>query len=86
MTLFADENYLIVWNRSVQQLIIDMKKTIESVIKWLRQSGLKVNDSKTELCLFHQKDQAPITVTIFNESLTSKDHMNVLGVTFDSKL
>ena len=86
MTLFADDNYLICCNSSVDRLIIDMRKTIESVIKWLRQSGLKVNDAKTELCLFHRKDHAPISLRIFNEILTSKDHMNVLGVIFDSKL
>ena len=86
MTLFADDNYLICWNKTIQELIDDMTKTIELVIKWLRQSGLKVNDSKTELCLFYRKDTAPITITVFNETLISKNHMNVLGVTFDSKM
>ena len=86
MTLFADDNYLISWNKTIQQLIIDMQKILESVTKWLRQSGLKVNDSKTELCLFHRKDQAPISIKLANISLTSKDHINVLGITFDSKL
>ena len=32
MTMFADNDYLICWNRSAQQLIIEMKKVIESVI------------------------------------------------------
>ena len=86
MTLFADDNYLLLWNKTIQQLIIDMEKTLESVTKWLRQSGLKVNDSKTELCLFHRKDQAPITIKLSNIVLTSKDHINVLGLTFDSNL
>ena len=72
MTLFADDNYLICWNKTIQELIDDMTKTIELVIKWLRQSGLKVNDSKTELCLFYRKDTAPITITVFNETLISK--------------
>ena len=43
MTLFADDNYLVCWNRTVQELIDDTTKTIELVIKWLHQSGLKVN-------------------------------------------
>ena len=38
------------------------------------------------MCLFHRKDQAPITIKIFNVALTSKDHINVLGITFDLKL
>ena len=63
-----------------------MRKIIELVVKWFQQSGLKVNDSKTELCLFHQKDHAPVTLTIFNETLTTKDHIYVLGIIFDWKL
>ena len=86
MTLFADDNYLICWNKSIELLIINMKKTIESITKCKKQSGLKGNDIKIELCLFHHKDQAPITLNIFNNTIKSKDHINVLGVTFDSKL
>ena len=86
MTLFADDNYLLCWNKSIQKLIVGMKKLLNSLIKWLRKSGLKVNDSSTKLCLFHHKDQALITLTISNETLTSKDQMNVLGIIFDSKL
>ena len=38
------------------------------------------------MCLFHRKDQAPISIKLANITLTSKDHINVLGITFDSKL
>ena len=40
MTLFADNNYLICWNKTIQEFIDKMTKTIELVIKWLRQSRL----------------------------------------------
>ena len=53
---------------------------------WLRDSGMKVNESKTDLCLFHRGDTTPITITINETQLTSKCRMNVLGVIFDSKL
>ena len=33
-------------------LVEDMKKSLEAITKWLKKSGLKVNDDKTELCLF----------------------------------
>ena len=49
-------------------------------------SGLKVNDSKTELCLFTKNDLPPITLTINNFEIISKATINVLGVMFDSKL
>ena len=86
LTLFAEDNYVLGWNRCLEVLIIDMQRTIESISKWLRQSGLKVNDSKAEVCLFHRKDHPPIRLTINNEVITSKPVMNVLGIVFDSKL
>ena len=64
----------------------NMEKELESIIKWLRQSGLKVNDSKTELCLFHRKDHLQIQIKIIDTTLTSKDRIGVLGIIFDSKL
>ena len=71
---------------SVEALIIDMKKSFEAITKWLRDSGLKVNDTKTEICLFHRNDQLPIQITVNNVTLVSTLQMKVLGVIFDSKL
>ena len=86
MTLFADDNYIILWNKQLSALITDMKKTIESITKWLRQSGLKVNELKTELCLFHRKDQPPVQITVNESIIISKDQIKVLGIVFDSKM
>ena len=86
LTLFADDNYVIRWNKNLTELIVDMQATIELITKWLRQSGLKVNDSKTEICLFYRKDHPPITIKIKNVEIETKKQMNVLGITFDSKL
>ena len=84
--LFADDNYVLVWNKHRGELKNEMEAKLSLIIKWVKDSGLKVNESKTELCLFHRKDQAPISVKINNTTLTSKRSMNVLGVTFDNKL
>ena len=56
------------------------------ITKWLRGSGMIVNESKTEICLFHRHDKLPIQIKIQNITVTSKKSMNVLGVIFDSKL
>ena len=56
------------------------------ITKWLRDSGLVVNDDKTEICLFFKRDHAPINLTINNKILTSQHTINVLGVLFDCKL
>ena len=54
--------------------------------KWLRDSGLKVNESKTELCLFHRFDHVQISINLNGSQIKSQINMNVLGVMFDSKL
>ena len=56
------------------------------ITKWLRDSGLVVNESKTEACLFHTQDQPQIEFTLQGVKITTKKSMNVLGVIFDSKL
>ena len=84
--LFADDNYVIVWNKHLEVLKKEMERKLAQIIEWLRKSGLKVNETKTELCLFHRKDKPPIEISIFNQLITSKPSMNVLGVAFDSKL
>ena len=74
------------WNANLQLLIVDMERSIEMITKWLRQSGLKVNDMKTEICLFHRNDPRPIELNVNHNLLKSKDQINVLGIIFDSKL
>ena len=86
MTMFTDDNYGLHWNKCLASLIDDMKKSLESTNKWLRNSGLKVNESRTKICLFHRKDHQPIKIPLFNRSLLTKSQMNALGVTFVSKL
>ena len=50
--MFADDNYAIRYNKHLAQLTKEIKDTLELIIKWLKDSGLKVNDEKTEVCLF----------------------------------
>ena len=67
-------------------LITDMEKALEGITKGLKRFGLKVNNSKTELCLFYKHDTAPISVTIGDDNISSTNTMNVLGVLFDMKM
>jgi hypothetical protein len=43
-----------------------MEKTLEAITKWLKQSGMKVNQNKTEACLFYKHDVAPINLQVGN--------------------
>ena len=83
---FADDNQVMVSNENLVRLIQDMEMKLEVMMKWLKDSGLTVNDTKTEVCLFNRGDHAPIALTVNNIQIRSKTTMNVLGVEFDSKL
>ena len=50
-------------------LIVDLEKDLEIMTKWLRDSGLKVNEEKTELCLFHRFDHHPITIVLSGKQI-----------------
>jgi hypothetical protein len=83
---YADDNFIVRWNSSIEELIVDMQRSLEAITKWLRDSGLKVNESKTEMCLFHRSYPRIINLAINNINITSTPQINVLGITFDSKM
>ncbi len=56
--------------------------SIEAIIKWLIQSGPKINSNKTEIYLFSKNEVALISITIGNTEVIITDSMNVLGVIF----
>ena len=58
-TLFAVDNYALEWNTCKEALKNSMQLNLELITDWLTQSGLKVNEDKSELCMFHRKDQPP---------------------------
>ena len=80
---FADDNFCVLWNKDLSKLIADLEKSLEMITKWLKGSGLLVNEAKTEICLFHTRDQPPIKVRVLNAEITSSKSMNVLGVIFE---
>ena len=86
ITLFADDNFPLASNSNLNLLIKEFEEKLMLICKWLKNSGLKINESKTELCLFFRNDHAPITISINGTTVKSKSSMNVLGVQFDSKL
>ena len=84
--MVADDNFPLASNSNLDMLIIEFEEKLRLISKWLKDSGLKINGTKTELCLFHRNDHAPITITLNGITLKSKSSINVLGVQFDSKL
>ena len=83
---FADDKQVIETGSNLQALIINMEQKLELMTKWLRDTGLVVNEEKTEICLFYKRDHETVNVSINNKIVTSKKSINVLGVLFDCKL
>jgi hypothetical protein len=86
VTTFADDNYVVKFNKEKKMALEELKKELEKIIKWLKGSGLKVNEKKTELCIFHRNGNTDGSLSIDNNLIASKNEINVLGITFDSKL
>jgi uncharacterized protein YfaT (DUF1175 family) len=55
---------------------------MESITKWLKQSGMKANKTKTEVLLFYQYDIASIILSINNSIVPAPKAINML----DAKL
>jgi len=86
MCTYADDNFLVEHDSTLNGTIGKVKMKAERTIKWLRESGMKVNADKTEFCIFHHNDVRPSVLVLDNVEIKSKRCMNILGVIFDSKL
>ena len=70
---FFDDSYALTWNKNKESTITLMEEMFLTIIDWLSGSGLKVNETKTELCLFYHKNTLPIKIPI--KILQSNDAM-----------
>ena len=52
---FADDNFSLAVSNSKQMAINLMAEKLTLITKWLKDSGLSVNESKTEACVFYHK-------------------------------
>ena len=49
-----------------------MEIKLKQIMDWLKDSGMKVNVSKTDLCLFHRGDTTLITLNLYGKSINAK--------------
>jgi len=55
-------------------------------LKWLKDSGMLVNESKTEIMILHRTERIKKVINIGDTSIESKNKMRVLGVIFNQNL
>ena len=61
LTCFADDKFPLASNRDKLVLVGIMEIKLKRIMDWLKDSGMKVNESKTDLCLFYKVDSTPIS-------------------------
>ena len=83
---FADDNFSLSSSQNKHEAKNRLQAKLTVVTTWLTNSGLKINENKTELCLFYRKDTNPIKIILNDVIIMSKTSINVLGVSFDSKM
>ena len=49
MLTFADDNYTIKWNKDIPVMKVQLEASLTIITNWLKQSGLEVNEAKTEI-------------------------------------
>ena len=60
---FADDNQVIGVNANLVELIDDMELRLEMMTKWPKDSGLTVNETKMEVCLYvHIVDHSRVRI------------------------
>lgn len=86
ISTYADDSLNVISSDSDGSVSQLLEKTLRKHIKWLKDSGFVVNDSKTEIILFSRNVYKTITVNIGNEALLSKRSIKFLGISIDYKL
>ena len=75
LTCFADDKFPLAWSRNKSDLIVIMEHKLRRIIDWLEDSGMKVIETKTNLCLFHRGDTTPITINLYGKLIKSNKMM-----------
>ena len=84
LTTYAVDNYLGSENESLAVALAETKAKITRVTQWMTMSGLKINEKKTDLCIFHRIAQEKCTLEIDGTQIESSSQINILGLIFDS--
>ena len=83
---YADDSYHYGTSRTKKQALEILEGKLGEAITWITKSGLKVNVSKTELCIFHRMDTSKGAITVGNVRVESSHQLSCLGIIMDNRL
>ena len=94
--LFADDNNIFQSSKieNVVKMMNDSEKDLENINKWINANYMKLNISKTKMCIFATKstmtkiDQAghPLTLNFMNNCVTLDSDIKCMGLILDKQL
>jgi hypothetical protein len=83
---YADNTYTITSARTKENAAAKLGKALTMITLWFKGSGLKVNETKTEITIFYKNNCNPADVLINGTTVRTKDTIKVLGITMDTTL
>ena len=86
MVAYADDSYTIINGKTKGQVTAEIGTVLTEMSLWFKNSGLKVNEEKTEVAVFYKNNCSSENVTLNGKIIRTKDVIKVLGVTMDTTL
>ena len=83
MANYADDNTLYTVDENIQNLLKTLENETNLILDWFRKNEMKPNDDKCHLIVCNQEQ---LSVTVGNESISSSDSVELLGITIDKNL
>jgi hypothetical protein len=83
---YADDTYTITSARTKENAAAELGKALTMITLWFKSSGLKVNETKTEITIFYKNNCNQADVLINGTTVRAKDTIKVLGITMDTTL
>ena len=77
LSAFADDNYTIKWHQDLEIEKSEIQASLNNIVSWLTSSGLKVNEAKTEICLFSRSNMEPVKISISGQEVQSKSQIKL---------
>ena len=83
---YADDSYAIISDKVKDFAIKNLGETLSRLSLWFKDSGLKVNEQKTEITIFHKNNSRLEDVIVNGAVIRTKETIKVLGLTMDTTL
>ena len=72
MAAFADDNFTIAVAKNKMTAKTQIELSLTNISHWMKDSGLKINEAKTEACVFSRTDTAIINISVNGVDVRTK--------------